>query len=72
MLKTCLSKEAYRTLEIAQRVKEKREKATGVALRIYACGRHYHLTSMVSHPPDMACNDDHCPVCCLSDEQTGA
>ncbi len=52
---SCLKKEAYKNIEVANMVKRKREKIISKELRVYKCGTHYHLTSM----PDCVCNVKH-------------
>lgn len=44
----CLRKEAYLTFERAELVAMKRKGASGIELRVYSCGTHFHLTSQVS------------------------
>ena len=44
----CLRKEAYLTVARAERVAAKRKKQSGIDLRVYLCGTHFHLTSQIN------------------------
>lgn len=66
----CLGKCAYDTLELAEKVRLKRQAASGKQLRVYQCdaGPHWHLSSNVGRTRAQ----ELCAVCLEPFEPTGS